>query len=55
MIFENTNYATLCKYLCNSIHCVKICFLIYAHKFRTIRMWDEWKWIDMHVNNKILF
>jgi hypothetical protein len=34
MIYADTNYATLCNYLCDSVHCVKICFLLYAHKFR---------------------
>jgi hypothetical protein len=30
-------------YLCNSVQYVKICFLLHAHKFRMIRMYDERK------------
>jgi hypothetical protein len=36
-IYADTNYATRCRYLCNLIYCVKICFLLYAHKFRMTR------------------
>jgi hypothetical protein len=55
MIFVHTNYATRCRYLCNLVHCVKIFFLLNAHKFRMAGMCDEWKLIDIHENNKILF
>jgi hypothetical protein len=37
MIYTDTNYTTRCRYLCNSVHCVKICFLLHAHKFRMAR------------------
>jgi hypothetical protein len=55
MIYTDTSYATQCRYLCNSVHCVKICFLLHAHKFRMTGMCDERKWIGMHGNKKILF
>jgi hypothetical protein len=50
MIYNDINYATLCMYLCNSVYCVKICFLLHAHKFRMAKMCNEKKWIGMHVN-----
>jgi hypothetical protein len=34
MIYTDTKYATLCRQLCNSVYCVKICYLLHAHKFR---------------------
>jgi hypothetical protein len=52
MIFSDTNHATLCRYLCNSVHCIKISLLLHAHKFRMTGMCDERKLIDMHGNNK---
>ena len=55
MIYTDTSYATQCRYLCKSVHCVKICFLLHAHKFRMTGMCDERKWIGMHGNKKILF
>jgi hypothetical protein len=42
-IYTYTNYATRCMYLFNSVHCVKICLLLHAHKFRMARMCDERK------------
>jgi hypothetical protein len=41
-------------YLCNSVPCVKIRFLLYAHKFVMAGIFDERKWIGMHGNKKIL-
>jgi hypothetical protein len=55
MIFADTNYAIRYRYLCILVHCIKICFLLHAHKFRMTGMCDEWKLIGIHVNNKILF
>jgi hypothetical protein len=52
MTCTDTNYATRCRYLCSVVHCIKICFLLYAHKFRVTRMCVERKWIDMHANKK---
>jgi hypothetical protein len=34
MIYTATNYATLCRYLYNSVHYIKIYFLQHEHKFR---------------------
>jgi hypothetical protein len=52
MIYIDTNYATKYRYLCNSIHCVKIGYLLHAHKFRMTKMYDKRKWIGMHGNKK---
>jgi hypothetical protein len=52
MIYTDTNYATRCRYLCNSVHCVKIGYLVQAHKIRLAKMYDERKWIGMHGNKK---
>jgi hypothetical protein len=41
MIYTGTNYSTRCRYLCNSVHCVKICYLLHAHKIRMTKMYDE--------------
>jgi hypothetical protein len=41
--------------ICNSVYCVKICFLLHAHKFRMTGMCDERKYIGMNGNKKILF
>jgi hypothetical protein len=27
-------YATRCRYLCNLVHCLKICYLLHTHKIR---------------------
>jgi hypothetical protein len=32
-----TKYTTWCRYLCNSLDCVKICFMLHAHKFKMTR------------------
>jgi hypothetical protein len=37
MIYTDTNYATRCRYLCNSVHCVKISFLLHTHKLMMAR------------------
>jgi hypothetical protein len=34
MIYNDTNYATQCRYLCNSVYYIKICYLLHAHKIR---------------------
>jgi hypothetical protein len=52
MIYTNTNYGTQCRYLCNSVHCVKICYLLHAHKIRMTKMYDEMKYISVHGNKK---
>jgi hypothetical protein len=52
MIYTDTNYATQCSYLFNLVHCVKICLLFHAYKFRITWMCDERKWIDTHGNKK---
>jgi hypothetical protein len=52
MIYSDTNYATQCRYLCNLVHYVKICFLLHAHKFRMTEMCDEKKLIEMYGNKK---
>jgi hypothetical protein len=43
MIYTDTKYATLCRYLYNSVQCVNICYPLHAHKFRMKRMCDERK------------
>jgi archaellum biogenesis ATPase FlaH len=55
LVYDNTdtNYATRCRYLCNEVRYIKICFMLHAHKFRVTRMCIERKWIDMHGNKKI--
>jgi hypothetical protein len=53
-IYIVTNYTTLCKCLCNSVHCVKIYFLLYAHKSKMDGMRNERKWVGMHGNKKNL-
>jgi hypothetical protein len=48
MIHTNTKYDTRCRYLCNSVHYVKICYLLHAHKIRMTKIYDERKWIDIY-------
>jgi hypothetical protein len=36
-VYTDINYTIRCRYLCNSVYCVKICFLLRAHKFRMTR------------------
>jgi hypothetical protein len=55
MIYTDTSYATRCKYLCNLVHCVKICFMLHEHKFRMQKMRDERKWVVMHRNKTNVF
>jgi hypothetical protein len=49
MIYTDTNYAIWCRYLCNSVHCVKICYLLHARKIRMAKCtmkemnWLAWK------------
>jgi hypothetical protein len=52
MIYNYTSYAIRCSYLCNSAHCVKICYLLHAHKIRMTKMYDERKYIGMHGKKK---
>jgi hypothetical protein len=51
MVYTDTKYSTQCRYLCNSVHYVKICYPLYAHKFRMERICNE-KRIGMHRNKK---
>jgi hypothetical protein len=48
MIYADTKYATRCRYLCDSVRWVKICYLLHAHKIRMTKMYDESKWIGMY-------
>jgi hypothetical protein len=43
MIYTDTNYATRFRYLCNSVHCVKIYYLLHAHKIRMAKIYDKRK------------
>jgi hypothetical protein len=48
MTYTDTNYDTLCRYLCSVVHHAKKCFLLHAHRFRMARMFIEKEWINMH-------
>jgi hypothetical protein len=50
MIYTDTNYATQCIYLCNSIHYVKIYYMLHAQN-RMTKIYDERK-MGMHGNKK---
>jgi hypothetical protein len=41
MIYTDTNYATQCRYLYNLVRCIKICYLLHAHKIRMTKMYDQ--------------
>jgi hypothetical protein len=52
MIYNDTNYATQCRYLCNSVYYIKICYLLHAHKIRMTKIYDKSKWLGIHGNKK---
>jgi hypothetical protein len=55
MIYTDTKYATRCRYLCNLVYYVKICYLMQAHKIRIAKN-VRWKKINWHAwKQKIVF
>jgi hypothetical protein len=52
MTYIDTNYDTLCRYLCSVVYHVKNLFPLHAYKFRMTIMCFERKWIGMHGNKK---
>jgi hypothetical protein len=52
MIYTNTNYATWCRYLYNTVQCVENQFPAACAQIRMARMCVERKLIDVHGNKK---
>ena len=52
MKYNVTNYATQCRYLCNTVRCVKKQFPAICVQIQDDKNMSERKWIDMHVNKK---
>jgi hypothetical protein len=55
IIYTDTKYATKYGYLCNSLHCVKIYYLLHVHKIRMAKMYDKRKWVGMYVNKNRIY